>query len=297
MAEACYFVNRSGNQLVTEPLSAVTGFSSIAANLPAMVQNSGIEATLRTINIATREFRWTSSFNLTVPKNKLIAFPSLASSSYQNTYIIGQPISIKRVFKFTGVNDSTGVYQFASSRGGNTFNPAYPADLNATVNLAPKLYGGFQNSFSYKGFELDVLFQFMKQIGPNIFSFLGYPPGFDFNQPVAVLNRWQRTGDSKPYEQFTQSYGSNAGNGFINAYLAGSTAEYTNASFIRLKNLALSYSLPNSWIHRMHIRNCRVYLNGQNLLTITNYLGFDPESQGIVLPPLRVWAAGIQLSL
>ncbi len=296
MIQASFYRNRSGNQLVTTPLSAVTGFSSVAANLPALVQNSGIELVLNTINIKSHDFKWSSSFNLTVPKNKLVSFPGLATSSYAYNYTIGKPITAIKSFILNGVNDSAGVYQYLSSKGTNTLNPRFGVDNTEFVNPASKFFGGVANSFYWNGFQLDILFQFVRQIGRNLFNFIpANPPGFENqNEPVDVLNRWQKPGDVKPYEQFTQSTSSNAYNSYTNYY---SLDAYSDASFIRLKNVAFSYNIPQSWMHRIHMQNCRLYINGQNLLTITKYLGFDPETQGIALPPLRVLVAGVQFSL
>ena len=292
---ASYYINRSANQLVTTPLSAVTGFSSIAANLSAIVQNKGIEFVVNSVNIKTKKFRWSSSLNLTIPKNKLVAYPGLSSSPYASLYVIGQPITIKKLYNYIGVNDTTGLYEYRGSKGGAGYNPSYPSDQTRFVNTAPIFYGGLQNSFQFHGFQLDILFQFVKQTGENFSGYYGMP-GTMYNQPTAVLNRWQKPGDNKPYQQFSQSYSSNAYNDFDNYYYA-STGAYSDASFIRLKNLSLSYILPESWRSKLHVQTCRVYIQGQNLLTITKYLGYDPETQSAVLPPIRVMTAGIQVSL
>jgi len=294
-AEVSYYVNRSGNQLVVEPLSAVTGFGSIPANLAAVVQNSGIELSLNTINIKSRNFKWSSSFNLSAPRNRLISFPNLASSPYATRWIIGEPISIAKKYVYAGLNDSAGIYQFTNSKGDKTFKPNFSTDRTAIVNSAPKIYGSFENSFSFNGFQLDILFQFVNQKGENINGYLGWEPGFMANQPIDVFSRWQKLGDMKPYEQFTQSYGSKAHTSY--SYYYQSNAVYTDASFIRLKNLAFSYKLSENALHKMHIRNLRLYVNGQNLVTITRYLGLDPESQGDILPPLKVLVVGVQFGL
>jgi hypothetical protein len=95
-----YYHNRSSNQLLGYPLSAVTGFTSITENLPAIVQNTGWEFAVNASIIKSGKFTWSSSLNLTIPQNKLIAYPGLATSSYRNQFIIGQPITIQRVYKF-----------------------------------------------------------------------------------------------------------------------------------------------------------------------------------------------------
>jgi hypothetical protein len=222
----------------------------------------------------------------------LLSFPGIASSSYSYNWVVGKPITIAHVYRFNGVNDSAGIYQFLDSKGDNAF---YPTNTVA-IDRAAVFYGGLENSVSYKGFQIDFLFQFVKQTGQNVFAYANNPPGFMYNQPTAVLNRWQKPGDMKPYEQFTESYSSNS-YGQYAYYYQESTAAYTDASFIRLKNLSISYSMPKSIVGKMHLRDFRIYIHGQNLLTITKYMGFDPETQAVSLPPLRVWTAGIQLGL
>ncbi len=93
---ASYFRNRTGNQLGSSPVSAVTGFTSIPYNLPAVVQNSGLEIVVNTTNISSKSFIWKSSFNISIPRNKLISFPAFDNAYYSNIYLVGQPITIQR---------------------------------------------------------------------------------------------------------------------------------------------------------------------------------------------------------
>ena len=282
------FRNRSSNQLIYSPLSYVTGFSSVTANLPALVQNKGVEIVLRSINIKSKNFAWSSSFNMSIPQNKLLAFPNLANSSYASSLVIGQPLNNKKVYHLIGVNDSAGLYQYATSQGVPSSNPSYLTDKNFLVNTSQQFYGGLQNTFQFRQFSLDFLFQFVKQKGTNFLNAAGALPGQMSNQPVAILDHWQKPGDVKPYQMYSQSYSSNAYNAFN--YLYQSDAAYSDASFIRLKNVSLSYSLPENWLRSKHIQALRIYIQCQNLLTITKFEGNDPESQNYFgLPPLSVW--------
>jgi hypothetical protein len=200
-----------------------------------------------------------------------------------------------KVFHFIGVNDTTGVYQFADTKGTPTYNPQSGTDNTVVISTAPKYYGGFQNTFDFRRFELDVFFNFVKQIGWN-FRFGYYPGPFSLgNQPTYVLDRWQKPGDHASIERFNTTY----------AYAAqyedaeSSDAAFSNASFIRLKNLALSYDLPWGSKSKVGIQDLKIYLRAQNLLTITSYKGMDPESPGGAsagLPPLRVVTVGINAS-
>lgn len=296
-----YYHNRSSNQLHPYSLPATTGRSDIEINFPAVIQNTGWEFLLNTRNIESRDFSWSSSINLTIPRNELVAFPDLEKSSYADAYVIGEPITIFKAFAFTGVDPATGLYQFRDKNGNITSTPDFSTDRTVLVNTDPKFYGGFQNSFRYKSIELDLLFQFTKQTARNYL--LGIYPGFFqnnytiiANQPVYVLDRWQKTGDISAHQRFSATLLSDVWILFDNA--RSSDRIYSDASYIRLKNLSLSWQLPATWKQKIHLQNARIYAQGQNLLTITNYKGMDPEITGIAnLPPLRILTFGMQIGL
>ena len=292
-----YYNNRSSNQLVGYPLSAVSGFTSVQYNLPATIQNTGWEMELTSQNLSGKHFSWKTAFNLTIPNNKLVSFPGLEGSSYANTYIIGKSLDTKRLFQSLGVDPATGAYQFASAANGQaTVNPAYPNDLIAAKRVGRKLYGGLENSFQYKHWDLIFLFQFVKQTGYNYLGTSANAPGFYGNQPTEVLDRWQHAGQQAPVQRFTQDYASDAYNGFMNAVYYGNGA-ISDASFIRLKNLLLAYSLPAATCSRLHLVSTRIFIQGQNILTITGFKGMDPETQYMFyLPPLKMWTAGIKVT-
>jgi hypothetical protein len=80
------------------------------------------------------------------------------------------------------------------------------------------------------------------------------------------------------------------------ANVVNSDAGYTyDASYVRLRNVSLSFQLPSAWQQKMHLANARIFVQGQNLLTITKYIGLDPESGSTVIPPLRTITVGGQL--
>jgi TonB-linked SusC/RagA family outer membrane protein len=288
-----YYRNRTDNQLVGYPLPQITGFVGVEANLPAIIQNIGLEFSLNTVNVKTANFTWSSAFNLSIPQNKLLAFPGIENTGYVYTYSVGKSLFTRYLFHYTGVDPQTGVYTFASKDGSGV--PSYGTDQVFTKPVTQTFYGGFQNSFRYKGLELDILLQFTKQTGYNYLNAIPLP-GKAFNVPVAVLNRWQNPGDHSSIQQFTQTYGSNAGNAYLN-YLTASDAIISDASFIRLKSLSLSYQLPADWTKKWGAHSAALFIRGENLLTITKYQFLDPETQGLGLPPLRVITAGIHVSL
>jgi TonB-dependent starch-binding outer membrane protein SusC len=289
--------NRSSNQLVGYPLPAITGFTSIPYyNLPATVQNTGLEFEINTRNFKAKNFSWSTSLNLTIPANKLLSYPNLAASSYANVYVVGKPLSIVQAFHYTGVDPNTGVYTFLDVNQDGQIT--YPQDLTSLKKIAQAYYGGLQNGFVFCSFSLDIFLQFVKQTGRNyLYAGFSNSPGSAFNQPTVVMNRWQYPGDKTNIEEFTQNPGSAAGIAYANTSQLGDNT-VSDASFIRLKNLSFSWQLPNNWKEKLKIQNCRIYLQGQNLFTKTNYAGMDPENQNaIALPPLKKITAGIQLTL
>ena len=294
LLSTAYFRNRSSNQLILYMLPAQTGFSTMLKNFPAVVQNAGVEGELTTKNVTGRHFQWETSLHITLPRNKLVAFPGLASSSYAALYQEGASINLLQGYAYTGVDPLTGLYTFEDVDKDGLLSPR--GDYLKHGSLDPKYYGGFRNSLHYKGISLDIFFEFRKQLGRNFLStFRALPPGSMANQPEEVLSRWQKPGDQAPYGMFTSST-------FTPAYgairdLALSNAVYSDASFIRLKNLSLSYRLPATWLQKIGAVNSRVFLQGQNLLTLTSFEGADPEVQSYFeLPPLQTLAAGFQLT-
>lgn len=294
-----YAHNRSSNQLLGYHLPSVTGFDNILQNFPATVQNLSWEFQLSTVNIKRAAFSWQSAINFTIPRNKLISFPDLGTSSYSDQLTIGQPLGITKVYHFLGVDPATGLYQVADHQGKPTSTPDVLTDKNNIISTLPKFHGGFQNSLTYKRFELDFLFQFVKQVGENTFFNSGlYPPGVfstgNSNQPISVINRWRKTGDIAPIMRYTSSRNQIA----LTSIARTSNAGFSDASYIRLKNLSFSWQMPAKWQEKAHLNNCKIYFQGQNLLTITNFKGMDPENRSFTyLPPLRMLTLGIQVTL
>ncbi|TDP00313.1 SusC/RagA family TonB-linked outer membrane protein [Flavobacterium sp. 245] len=281
-----WYQNRSSNQLVGIPLAGTTGFQSMQANLDAVVQNTGFEFTVRTQNFNTQNFKWTTSLNLTLARNELIAFPGLSASAYKEQYRIGQPLNIELNYKYTGIDSQTGVYLFEDLNKDGVIS--FPEDRQSVVDFNPQYFGGLQNALSYRRLKLDFLFQFVKQ---ETRTFYNGVTGQMSNQPERAADSWTKPGDNASQQIYTSGYNRDA----VTAdYLfRQSTGSITDGSFIRLKNIALSYGLPLN----MKSTQCQLILQGQNLLTFTKYKDGDPESIGSrSLPPLKIITAGIQLT-
>lgn len=287
---ASWYKNRSSNQLVGLPLPVVTGQSNVQFNLPATVENTGWELQINTTNMKQSRFEWMTSFNLTIPKNKLVEFPNLETfPAYNNIYQVGSSLFLKKTLQSEGVDPQTGVYTFKDVNEDGAIS--VDEDGVFLKEIAQKYYGGINNSFRLGSIQMDIFFQFVNQTGSNYMKSFN-SPGMLSNQPSVVLNRWQESGD----ETTVQRYSSLSSTSYI--YNRFSDNTISDASFIRLKNVSLSWQLPEQWIRKIGISQSKLIIQGQNLFTITNFLGMDPENQNVsLLPPLRIIALGFQLNL
>ena len=292
-----YYRNRSGNQLVGTPLALMTGFNTITANLNATVQNSGWEFGINSKIINNKNFKWALDLNLTLPESKLVEYPNFEKSSTAPLlYAIGYPLNVAKAYSYIGVNSETGVYEYTNNAGAPTSTPNFLTERNVALSLLPEYYGGVQNQFTYKNWDINFLFQFTKQTGNNYLGGFMTTPGLPGNQPDYVMNRWKKSGDVSDVQRFTQNTGSTAYRAYSSSFNGGSN-KYSDASFIRLKNISLSYDLPVKIKSKIKLQSSKIFLQGQNVFTVTKYKGIDPETQSFQsLPTLRVLAAGIQLT-
>lgn len=280
--------NRSGNQLVGIPLPATTGFSSIQANLPATVENKGLELELNTNPVRTGRFNWHSDFNISFPRNKLVSFPGIEGSTYANKYVVGHPTSIIKVYNYEGIDPETGIFTFTDYN--NDGKISSPDDDRVIENVGVRFHGGWSNQLSYRQWEFSSLFQFVNQIQNNYNSVITRP-GTMFNLPVEALDIWSENNPDGKYMSPTVS--GNQQKNLAHMSFRSSTVAIGDASFIRLKNIQLSYRLP---VNRYR-GNILLYVQGQNLLTITDYFGLDPEFVNAgYLPPLRTWSLGARIT-
>ena len=207
----------------------------------------------------------------------------------RNRLVVGESLNIRKLFNYQGVNIETGEYEFddVDDNGILTLE-----DRQTIKEIGQIFFGGLNNTIEYRGFQLDFLFQFVKQNGSNYLASWA-TPGIMGNQPNMVIDRWQQPGDITNVQRYnvdgslTQSH-SNA---------QRSDLSVSDASFVRLKNVSISYQLPQNWSKKLPIQNSRIFFQGQNLLTFTDFKGGDPESQFVQkLPPMRMYTAGINLS-
>ena len=294
---ANYYRNRSDNQLSYLALPDQTGYNSYTGNFKALLQNKGFEFELNTKNIVSKNFTWRTSLNLTIPRNKLLSVDR--SYFYASSYILGH--SIHQVLRYTyqGIDPATGqpLYRNAT-KDTLTFTPAYSTDRSLVGEGDPTWYGGMQNEFQYKGWNLSFFIQVTRQRGDIYPSGVQTGPGQP-GAPGALGNvsawwlkagMWQNPGDKAgaPRASTLSS---------VYSYLGSSSFTYGDNSFVKLRNISLSYTLPAGWVSPLRLTNCRIYLQAQNVLTLTkNKVTYDPET-GTSTPPLRVITFGINCSL
>tara|TARA_R110002033_G_scaffold83103_7_gene134057 strand:+ start:10349 stop:13660 length:3312 start_codon:yes stop_codon:yes gene_type:complete len=282
-----WYRNRSSNQLIGIPLAATTGFSELTGNFDATIENTGFELDLRTVNLQGKDFKWTTTVNFTIPKNKLIKFDDLERSTFANRYIIGKPLTIVNLYNALGVDPETGIYQFEDYNNDDAISRT--EDRQWVEDFAPKFYGGLGNTLSFKNVSFNFFFQFKKQKAFNNLRWRA-TPGFRGNASVELLDRWQQTGDTNPIQMASGGLSPSIGPSDLN--LSDSNAAVSDASFIRLRNISLNYKVPTL----QNGLDISVYLQGQNLLTFTNYRGSDPEQpSSIRLPPLQQFTLGLQV--
>ena len=296
---ASYFKNRSSNQITFNGLPTQTGYNSYTLNLPATIQNNGVELELSTTNIKTDDFTWKTSANFTFLKNKLVDFPDLEKSFSASSYIVGEPINLIRLYHYLGVNPANGTAMF-EDRDGNgsiTANDRYVADLGTPF------YGGFNNTFTYKGFDLGIFFQFNHRFGVQ--QILNTRPGALVNQNDYWLGRWTPENPNANIPGATATAGSAIYTSYNN--YTSSDAVYGDASYLKLRSVNLSYTLPSTWIKKVKMSNCSVFVQGQNLyIWAKNKYTLDTETTvqggppglgtgtiGQVLPPLRTIVFGV----
>lgn len=281
---ASHYRNRSSNQLVGYQLPSVTGFTSVLANLDATIQNTGWE-----FEIAGRPFtgalKWETSANLSIPKNKLLSFPGLEGSTYANSYAIGQPLNIVKLYHLEGINPQSGQYIFTDYNGDGKISS--PDDRQVIKNIGVEFFGGWSNNFSYKNWSLSLLVQFVKQQSRN-FNYQMSSPGLMRNLPVEVLNVWSPDNPNGLYMPYHATASP------LHSLFQMSDATVSDGSFIRLKNIQLSYRIP---LQGKLIKEAKIYFQGQNLYTWTRYFGLDPEFSSLgFLPPLKTYSFGMQIN-
>ena len=291
--------------LLSRPLVSDSGFGSISENI-GKVQNEGIEFGLNTINLDTKSgFKWSSDFNISFQRNKVLELIG-GQDRIGTSYFVGKPIDIIYTYGWAGVNPADGRPMWYDVNGHYTYNLVAATDQKIQGTRYPKFFGGFNNTVSYKNLSLDFLFQYQygNKSFVSIFQTIWNSGYSDDNQIASQLTeQWLAPGQITAVPRaLRQTPHLNNSGGLSNAITTGSTRYLYDSSYIRLKNITLSYNLPASIASKVKLRNIRVFATGINVLTFTKYPGLDPEVP-IGLneignnPQARTYTGGLQIGL
>jgi TonB-linked SusC/RagA family outer membrane protein len=271
--ELAYYVKNTDGLLFNRPVEPSSGAAGINQNIGEL-RSQGIEFSFQTKNIRTEDFEWTTNFNIGQNDNEVRRLPA------GNDIITGRNIlregEVARAFyliEYAGVDPSNGdaLYNLNDGSGGTTTNPNL-ANRIIAGNPFPEWIGGLTNTIRYKDF--DFSFTLQGEFGASIYNaggrFQSANADFYDNQSTDQLRRWQNPGDITDVPQ-ARLFG---GNG-----TAHSTRYLQDGDFIRLRNITLGYSLPQEVLDDIGFSSLRVYVSGFNLLTFTDFDGYDPESR------------------
>ena len=288
------FYNKvTSNMLVSIPYSYTTGFSSQWGNVAEMY-NRGVDVNIGADIIKNKDWYWNVSLNFNYNKNKITKLFE-GADSYDVTDLVhlevGHPYGEFYYVRWSHVDPLDGQNVWLDKNG--NYTKTYSEDDRVMIGksmIAP-WSGGLSTTLSWKGLQLDV--QFTGMFDRYMFNnerWFTMNPSFatSWNQSVDMFDMWQKPGDVTD--------------------IAAANAEYQmdthlieNASYVRLKFLQLSYTLPKKWLDATHfIKGCKVYFVGRNLLTFTKYKGYDPEVDSFSTigdyPNTRQYSFGLQLT-
>jgi len=299
------FQKTTSDLLLDRPLPQTSGFSSITSNIGEVV-NKGFEAEISTVNVNYKDFKWTTSFNITLLDNKVTKLNAADTVLPGNPRVrLNQPLGTNFTTRYAGVNPATGRAMWYDNTGNITYTPRTPTDQFVNGADLSTMFGGLTNTFSYKGLELSVFFQY--DYGRTAFNgqnaFMSENGGRLFNSLLDIYERrWLKPGDvtdvPRPFDGNVEVRG---------ASYTGGSRFLEDASYIRLKQLSLSYMLPTTLISKAKLSSVRVYGTALNLLTFTKWGGIDPEFVSLanpggaannntgVVPQTRSYTLGIQI--
>lgn len=267
------YLKNTSDLLLEVPMPRSTGFDVGIQNIGEM-QNKGLEFMLSSVNM-DGELKWNTDLNFSINRNEVRALkresiqdggiPSRGEASYT---MVGNPLAMFYGYIYGGVDPETGMAYYIDRNGESTFTPALE-DRTFIGNPHPDFYYGMTNTLSYKNFELSLFIQGVQ--GNDIFNATRVETeGMSDakNQTIAVVNRWRQPGD---VTDIPKAVPNNTDNSRI------STRFVEDGSFARVKALTIGYNVPKSILSKVRMSNAKLYVTGENLFTITNYSGYDPE--------------------
>lgn len=299
-----FFQRRSKDLLYSRPLATSLGYTSVDENIGAL-KNTGIELDLKGTLIHTRDFMWRLGVNLTHYKNVVTDLPREDMPIVGvNRLKVGRSVYDFYLREWAGVNSDNGDplwFKDVKDAQGNvtgrttTNNYAQADYYYVDKSSLPKVYGGFNTAFSYKGFELSAVFAY--SIGGYIVDrdiTMLWSNGSSTGRAwsTVMLDRWtpeNRNTNVPALKTVSNNWNSN------------STRNLFNNSYLRMKNITLSYNFPQPMIKKISLNNLQLFVQADNLLTFSKNQGLDPE-QGITgltyyrYPAMRSISGGFNVS-
>lgn len=279
-----WYTRTTKDLLMSKQLNSISGFSSLLTNVGQM-RNTGVELEVRSNNIKTKDFSWTTAFNLSHNKNKILKLadlPWFVDGRYVRKE--GYPFNTIYLREYAGVDPETGsalYYDNQQDENGNyTKNKVTDPGQASPIplkDITPTISGGFMNTFNYK--FIDLSFNLSYSFGGYSYdnaSYILQDDGYSVisNKSTEQRRRWQKPGDITDVPRFV--YGNKKGGNYNSSRAIHST------DHIRLKSLILGLNAPKAWLQKLGIGNARIYFSGTNLLTWAAYDQYDPEMSGVV---------------
>ncbi|MFO7257645.1 MAG: TonB-dependent receptor [Bacteroidota bacterium] len=283
--------------LLYRSISMVHGITSILQNI-GKVANRGVEFSVHSRNIVAKDFSWTTSGNISYVKNKIVDLYGDGLDDVANAWFIGKPIRVNYDYVFDGVwqlSEAATAAEWGTEPGFikikdiNSDNKITPDDRQIIGQQDPKMLWGLTNMFTYRNFSLTVFVHGVHGVTKENVLMDDEIVTAGVRRNTIVKNWW--TPDNPSNEWYKNH---------LNAHLmSGVTAPiYEDASFVRLKDVTLSYDLPLDLIQKFGGKKFRVYATGRNLVTWTSWRGLDPELEDQRSIPLqREYVLGLQIGL
>ena len=277
--------------LYNVPLPLESGYRTALVNVGAM-KNRGIELTLNSVNIDTKDFTWQTSLNYSFNKNEIDKLYN--DLERVGNYFVGQSINVIYTKRFGGIwqSDEAEIAKIYNAEPGDykiiDRNRNNIIDDDFVGQTTPQFFGSFSNTFKSHGFDLTI--------------FLTYAGGHKIYNPFAYLDSYSPSANMSPdyyHNYWTPERPSNKYPrlGSTNSQLYETDGMYQKGDYIRLKNLELGYTLPRNIANKVYASNIRVYASVQNLVTFTKYTGFDVEtSNANPYPACRVFMGGLTVN-
>ncbi len=274
--ELDFYLKKTKDLLLNVNVPATSGFTTQLQNVGKM-ENKGFELVLNSDNFVGN-FEWSTSLNFARNLNKITDLQGqVIEGGFVNRAVEGEPIGVFFAPEYAGVDPDNGdaLYYLNTQNTDGSLDRGTTNDVNLAQRVVigdpnPDFIGGITNNFAYKGIELSVFFQgvFGNQIYNGGGKFQSANGDYFDNQTKKQMNRWQNPGDITDIPQ-ARLY---EGNG-----TAESSRYLSDGTYVRLKTVTLGYNFPASLVERLNLTKFRIYASGQNLLTFTDYEGWDPE--------------------